>query len=330
MNPVLDASAITFGLIIPQRGALFGLGSLRELLEQGVRAEDSGQFDALWIGDALTSKNRPEAVACLSALAGMTERVMLAVGCMASFAVRDPALFALQWATLDQISGGRALLSVCNGFQAGGASAREGEHFGGIPDRERPARLEENIEILRALWSGEPVDFKGRFRRYSGIQILPTPVQDPCPIWMTANPAPGSSATRVLERVARYADGFQGSLGGAQWLTELRAALVEHGRDPDSFPIAGYHSINIGPDRHACVNDAITFFDRYYGKGFISPAAAHASTSAGTVEQCIDKIVELVEAGTTHIPIRVASLDQAPHWEPFVKEVLPGVREAIA
>src|SRR5262249_57574614 len=86
--------------------------------------------------------------------------VTLGVGCMASFPVRDPVIFAYQWATLDLLSGGRMLLAACTGIVAGGASAREGSLWG-VADRERAARLAENIDICRRLWSKDRRHVRG-------------------------------------------------------------------------------------------------------------------------------------------------------------------------
>ena len=74
--------------------------------------------------------------------------------------MRDPILFAYQWASLDQLSSGRMLLAACTGLVAGGASAREGAVWG-VKDAERAARLTENIDICRRLWSGDGVTFTG-------------------------------------------------------------------------------------------------------------------------------------------------------------------------
>jgi alkanesulfonate monooxygenase SsuD/methylene tetrahydromethanopterin reductase-like flavin-dependent oxidoreductase (luciferase family) len=259
----------------------------------------------------------------------MTDRVRLGVGCMASFPVRDPALFAYQWATLDQISNGRTVLSVCNGLQGGGASAKEGQHFGGVPDRERAARLEENVALVRRLWSGDVIDHTGRFSSYDEIQILPTPVQDPCPIWITANPRPGKSWTPVLRRVAAIGDGFQTSVMtpgglGAMW-REVAGHLVDLHRDPTTFPVAAYHSVNIGPDKDACLDEAIRFFADYYGPGFISPAVASCMAATGTIDQCRAHLLDVIEQGATHVMLRIASYDQDRHWEPLVNELLPSV-----
>src|SRR5215831_14999558 len=91
----------SFGLTIPQRAILFGASSWPELLELARAADKNLQFESVWVGDSLTAKPRPDAIAALGALVAVTSRVRLGVGCMASFALRDPLVFALQWASLD-------------------------------------------------------------------------------------------------------------------------------------------------------------------------------------------------------------------------------------
>src|SRR6266481_305917 len=154
---------ISFGFTIPQRGVFFGIATWPEMLAMAREADRIAHFDSVWVGDSVMAKPRPESIALLGALAGATSRVKLGVGCMASFPVRDPIIFAYQWATLDLMSRGRMLLAACTGIVAGGASAREGARWE-VADRERADRLAENIEICRKLWSAERVSYKGRFR----------------------------------------------------------------------------------------------------------------------------------------------------------------------
>ena len=96
----------SFGLILANRAVVLGALQARDLLDLTVSAEESGAFDAVWVGDSLLAKPRLEAVTLLSALAGVTRRVRLAVGCLATFVHRHPVLFAQQWASLDVLSGG--------------------------------------------------------------------------------------------------------------------------------------------------------------------------------------------------------------------------------
>ena len=245
-----------FGLTLPQRAVLFEVMSYEELLELAVSAEACELFDSVWVGDSLTAKPRPEAIGLLGALAARTRRLKLGVGCMASFPLRDPFLFAYQWASLDQLSSGRMLLAACNGLVAGGVSAREGAIWG-VEDRERAPRLEENIEICRLLWSEDEVSFEGRFHRLEKVSLEVKPSQAPCPIWIAANPPPGRFFERSVQRVARMADGwmtsqlFPGML--ATYWSRLSEVLRENGRDPDTFPTMEYHNINIGEDRQTCL-----------------------------------------------------------------------------
>src|SRR5580698_7986565 len=121
----MAAAPIRFGFTLPQRGVFFGIASWPEMLKLAQDAEGSGAFDSVWIGDSVMAKPRPESIALLGALSAVTERVKLGVGCMASFPIRDPIVFALQWATLDLISNGRMWLATCTGIVAGGVSAKE-------------------------------------------------------------------------------------------------------------------------------------------------------------------------------------------------------------
>src|SRR5438067_225176 len=91
--------APSLGLILANRAVVLGAVKARDLLDIAVDAERSGVFDAVWVGDSLLAKPRLESVTLLSALAGVTERVRLAVGCLATFAHRHPVLFAQKGAS---------------------------------------------------------------------------------------------------------------------------------------------------------------------------------------------------------------------------------------
>src|SRR5215510_3091147 len=98
---------------------------------------------------------RLESVTLLSALAGVTAKLRLGVGCMATFVHRHPVMLAHQWASLDVLSGGRSLLAVCLGGPSDANAAQAAEHsVMSIPSAERVGRLEEGIEVLRRLLGG--------------------------------------------------------------------------------------------------------------------------------------------------------------------------------
>lgn len=150
----VSTAKIRFGLTLPQRAIPFGASTWPELLELA-RATDANQlFDSLWVGDSVMAKARPDSVALLGALTSVTTRLRLGVGCMASFAVREPVVFAEQGASLDLISQGRMQLAVCTGIGLGGTSAKEGAIWG-VKDSERGQRMAENRAICRKLWSAK-------------------------------------------------------------------------------------------------------------------------------------------------------------------------------
>ncbi|MDH3309038.1 MAG: LLM class flavin-dependent oxidoreductase, partial [Acidimicrobiia bacterium] len=238
--------------------------------------------------------------------------------------------FAYQWATLDQISQGRMVLAACTGIvSAAGASAQEGRNFGGVRDVDRPRRMIENIEICRRLWRGETLDFEGTFTSYSQLKIEPLPVQDPCPIWIAANPAPGRYWERSLRRVATVADGFQTCVMAPDSMKAMRDEVTMHlvdvGRDPATFPMMAYHNINIGPDRTDCLAESKDFLDAYYGPVF-TEEMTRWWTAAGPPEACIEQLQDLIDQGATEVTLRCTSFDQAGQFDRLVNEVLPALR----
>ena len=319
----------TFGFTLPQRGVFFGVTTVPQMLSLAARVDASDLFGSIWVGDSLMAKPRPDSLTLLGSLAGVTRRVKLAVGCMASFPVRDPIVFAYQWATLDLLSGGRMLLAACTGIVAGGASAREGAHWG-VADRERADRLSENIEICRRLWSEDRVTFTGRFRSFEDVTVQPKPVQRPCPIWIASNPRPAGlepeMLDRALRRVAALADGwmtvqlFPGMLE-ANW-KKIAGYLREQGRDPAAFPTMAYHNVNLTADRQAALTESKRFLDEYYGPVF-SPPMVEAWTAAGTVEQCVEHLRALQRAGAKSVTLRITGWNQEEQFERLVGEVLP-------
>jgi alkanesulfonate monooxygenase SsuD/methylene tetrahydromethanopterin reductase-like flavin-dependent oxidoreductase (luciferase family) len=321
----------TFGFTLPNRGVMFGLTTPAELLEVGARAEQSGLFDTLWVGDSLFAKPRLDSLALLNALAARTQQVRLGVGCMASFPVRNPIIFAYEWASFDQISGGRSLLVVCTGIVQRGASEREGAPFG-VVDRQRARRMNENIAILRKLWSEDNVCFQGDFTSFDDLTLGPKPVQQPCPIWIASNPGGFTQETAVMERplrrVAEVADGWMTvSLRPKDFTVRweiLRRQAEAIGRDPATIRTCSYHNININPDYDAALEESKRFLDAYYGPVF-PIEAVKTWTALGTPEQCIEHLRALRAEGSEHITLRITSWQQREQFERLVSEVLPYV-----
>lgn len=315
---------IELGLVLPQRAILFGAAGWSDLLDLAIAADRDSRFGSVWVGDSLMAKARPDAIATLGALAAATSRVRLGAGCMASFPLRDPVVFAVQWASLDSLSGGRMQLAVCTGIGLGGTSAREGAVWG-VRDAERGARMAENIEICRRLWSEDDVSFAGRFRAFEHATIRPRPDQQPCPIWIAANPQI-TMAEKPLRRVAKIADGFmvaqvRPALFAALW-PKLERYLRDEGRDPAHFPNIAYMNVNVARDRQSALEETSRFLNEYYGPVF-SPEMAAGWTAAGTPRECAGDLRRLADAGAKAIALRITGWDQRTQFERLVNEILP-------
>jgi alkanesulfonate monooxygenase len=177
------------------------------------RAEDLG-FDAAVSIDHLLLT--PPAYACtwlepismLSALAGVTRTIKLGTMVLV-LPLRNPVYFAKEWATLDLLSGGRSILGIGVGWHE--------EEFAlmNVPYKERGPRMNEAIELVRALWAGDRVTYEGRYYRVRDLTIDPKPAQTPHPpIWIGGGTQPSEKVygqtvpniDPVLRRIARYAD----------------------------------------------------------------------------------------------------------------------------
>jgi alkanesulfonate monooxygenase SsuD/methylene tetrahydromethanopterin reductase-like flavin-dependent oxidoreductase (luciferase family) len=327
----------SFGLILANRAVVLGAVDVRDLLDLAVTADQTGAFDAVWVGDSLLAKPRLEAVTLLGALAGVTRRVRLGVGCLATFVHRHPVLFAHQWASLDVISAGRAWLAVCLGGPDEQSAAQALEHaVMSVKSSERVARLEEGVAIVRTLFAGPRASHAGAFYRFENVSLEPRPVQQPCPLWIASNPtgltwkggASASSAAveRGFRRVARLADGWMTNKLSPEEFREqfarVRAMAAQEGRDPASLGSALYHNINVNEDRRAALAESKAFLDRYYSSNF-SPRFVEQWTVAGGPEQCIEELRAYFDAGLGHMALRLASWDQRGQFKRFLDEVAP-------
>src|SRR5436189_5682123 len=157
---------MNFGITLSNRGVLVGLCTARDLLALADAVEACPVLDSVWGGDALFVNRRLDALTLLAAVAGRTERVLLGPACMGSFALRNPLVFAYEWASLDVLSNGRTRLVACAGGGAGPLWEAETAALGIAPG-DRRKRMIENIQVLRHLWSKDNAPFVGAFTSFS-------------------------------------------------------------------------------------------------------------------------------------------------------------------
>jgi probable F420-dependent oxidoreductase len=173
-------------------------------------------------------------------LAGVASRLELVTGVVIA-PQRQTALLAKQAAEIDVLTGGRFRLGLGIGWNPVEYEAL------GMNFHDRGRRFEEQIELMRMLWTEPVIDFDGRWHKTTAAGLNPLPVQRPIPIWI------GGSAERALRRTARLADGYfpQRPLDG-DWpatMQRMREWVAEAGRDWASFGVEQRISVADGtPD----------------------------------------------------------------------------------
>jgi alkanesulfonate monooxygenase SsuD/methylene tetrahydromethanopterin reductase-like flavin-dependent oxidoreductase (luciferase family) len=320
---------VKFGLTLPNRGVVIGATTVAEMLQLAADAEAAG-WDSVWVGDSIFAKPRLDAMVLLGAIAARTARVRIGAACFASTPLRNALMLAYQWASLDFLSGGRTIFVACQGQPepGGGAFEKEFAHFG-IEPSSRMRRMEEAIEILRLTSSRESVDYDGQYWRFRDLSVLPRPVQQPIPIWVTANPDLNKrrNTEQAYRRVARLGDGWMTTWKSPEDVATSLAMIRDYARatghelKPD-FEVAIYHNINVNEDRDRAFSESKRFLDSYYSVDYRQDRL-ELWVAAGSPTQCIHSLKRYVDAGATTIMLRVTGYDQKHQFRRVTEEVLP-------
>lgn len=332
----MSTNKATFGLTLSNRALVMRGTPPKDLIDMAVAAEASGRVDAIWVGDSILSKPRVECIPLLGAIAGRTSRVKLGVACMATIAQRNPVLLGLQWASLDVLSDGRSWLAACMGYPASQhpMAAKELEVMR-VASNERPGRMEEMLQALRLLWSEEHASFHGKYYSFDDVNLLPKPVQRPCPIYIAGTPRAGQigegGVERALRRIARYADGWMSNQIEVSMFRDykarLRELLAEEGRDPDSFKTVLYYGVCVNDNRDQAFREAKAFLDAYYHKDF-TRQGVEIWTACGPMEHCVACVKEFIDAGVDHVAIRPIGADLNAQFQTYLKHLLPALTAA--
>lgn len=193
-----------------------------------------------WAGpyDVRTTFHEP--LVMFGYLAAVTTTVELVTGVII-LPQRQTALVAKQAAEVDLLSGGRLRLGVGLGWNAVEFEAL-GEDFSN-----RGRRSEEQVEVMRRLWTEPSVTLTGRHHTITGAGLAPLPVQRPIPVWF------GAASARAYERAGRLGDGWFPMMMPGRGLDEARAAVeqaaVAAGRDPAVLGMEGRVDWSAGRDR---------------------------------------------------------------------------------
>ncbi len=284
------------GYLLPTREQVMqGHPEAAPLLDLAARAENLG-YDSVWVGDSLLARPRHEPLTLLAGVAGRTRRVALGTAVLLP-ALRNPVLLAHQVATLDQIAEGRVILGL--GIARDIPNIRAEFTAAGVPFEKRVGRMLEGLRLCRALWTGGPVDWDGRWR-LDGAVLGPTPHRPGGPpIWI------GGSVRASRERAGRHFDGWfptgpDAEGWGEQW-REVQTIARDAGRDPAEVTGAIYLTLALDDDAALAEQRLNAYLERYYGQpaaasrkwqaGYAGPAAGSAQWLEGYASACAGHLV---------------------------------------
>jgi len=185
-------------------------------------------FDSLWLSERVAG-DAPDPVVGLAYAAGRTQKLKLGTSVQV-LPGRNPALLAKEWASVDRLSGGRALPA----FGLGNPIAAEWHAFG-VAREDRAPIFDEALPLIRRLWTEDGVDHDGAHFHYEKLTVRPKPVQQPPDIWL------GGRAKSELRRCGRLGDGWlasfstPGDCAAGRPVIEDAAAGASRAIDPEHF-----------------------------------------------------------------------------------------------
>lgn len=288
------------GYLLPTRERIMeDLHETAPLLALAEKAEGLG-FDSVWVGDSLLARPRHDPLTLLAAVAARTRRVELGTAVLLP-ALRNPVVLAQQVATLDRISEGRLILGV--GIASDVPNIRAEFEAAGVPFEKRVGTLVEGIALARALWTGKPVDWDGRWK-LKGSVLGPTPHRPGGPpIWI------GGSVAAARERTGRLFDGWFPNAPLAadyagQW-AEVKAAARAAGRDAEALTGAMYLTLSIDDDAARAESRIDAYLERYYGQR-ADVMRKRQMCYAGPASGAALWLEAYAKAGASHLVLRFA------------------------
>ncbi len=199
-----------------------------EIIDQIVWGEENG-FDDIWLSEHhfIEDGYSPALMPIAAAIASRTKKIHIGTS-VVLLPFHNPVRLAEDAATVDVISGGRFELGVGVGYKV-----EEFESFA-VSSKERGARTNEGLEIIRRLWEGETLTFEGRYYTVTKAKLTPEPIQQPRPpIWV------GGFTPPALRRAAKYGDGYIGVGPLKEAYERYVTALEKVGKSTTDIRLAG-------------------------------------------------------------------------------------------
>lgn len=290
-------------------------------------AEQSGFRGLLrsdhYMSEKIGSKRRSlEAWGTICGLAAVTSHIKLGT-LVSPVGFRHPSLLAKLVVTVDHISGGRAELAMGTGWF-------DEEHLAyGFPFPAlgvRTALLEEQVEIIKRTWRGEPFSFNGEHYRIANLDAWPKPVQEPAPRLTIG----GDGGPRTISLAARWADEYNSSDPTDEQIRERRAKLTvaweQMNRDPRTARFSIVTGIVVGSDRGELEERAVRVAHAM-GDDSSDPATALRALPdtwiVGTPPAVIERLEVLASLGVDRVMVLAPLHDDLDMIALIGREILP-------
>jgi len=278
-----------------------------------LEAETLG-YDSLWLQERiLCDFAMLEPVTLLSYVAALTTKLKLGTSVIL-LTLRNPLQLARAYASLDCISGGRAIMGV----GLGGGQLGSHEEIFGYRREGRVTRFTEAVQVMKLLWTESKASFHGKYWNFDNVAMEPKPAQKPhLPLWF------GGHHENALKRAVQHGDGWMGagSSSSNAFVREsatIRRFLDEDKREPAGFGCGKRVYLAVDNDKGRAEKRIREWFARRYKNGDLGPRVCVWGGSA----ECTEKIQELVKAGARHIVFN-PMFDEMEHLEICAREIMP-------
>ncbi|MBZ9810986.1 MULTISPECIES: LLM class flavin-dependent oxidoreductase [unclassified Mesorhizobium] len=309
----------TFGIAARNFTAYPEMPSAKALVDYGVRVEELG-FDSVWVWDHMllgVDPNFPiiDSLTVLTGIAARTKRIKMGTGILV-LPLRNPVALAKQLSSMDQLSDGRLVMGMASGWYK-----REFDAMG-TPFEKRGKIMDENLEIMRRLWTEPSVSGEYMNHKISKAVMYPKPHQSEIPILI------GGYVDRVLQRAGTVGDGWLTYFYRAEdfkrsW-DKIRTYAKEGGKDPDKLLNASQLPIMIGPSKDAVREAMMDWLNKEWDFPEHSDCTRESAVM-GSVDDCVAQLKEHIDAGVQKI-IFVPYKYQMEQVETIAREIIPRLK----
>ena len=283
-----------------------------ELVRTFVTKAETQGFESLWVQERIVGGVASlEPINLLSYVAALTQNIRLGTSVLVA-STRNPVMLAKEISTLDHLSNGRVIVGIGLGGRV------EQYHLFGAPSEGRVRFFLDSLQVMKAFWTQNEARLMSDFWTLNGETMEPKPVQKPHPpLWI------GGLHPNALRRAAKYGDGWMGNGNSSteqfrQQAQIIRQALEAYNRDPSAFPIAKRVYIALDDNQARAEGRMTAYFGQHYGR----PERATIVVVCGNASRCVDKLMEVIEAGAQMIMLDSA-YDEVEQMEALAEQVVP-------